>query len=146
VTKVRDFDSIEIGQSAERTTAITSDLIAGFADLTGDDNPVHLDDGYAAGTFFGRRVAHGMISASLLAALMGAELPGYGTIYLSQSLEFKAPVYPGDVVTARVSVLEKVAASRKVRLSTTASKADGQVVIDGTAWVMLRTARPSVRK
>ena len=143
---MRDFDSIGIGDRAERTTAITAELVAGFADLTGDDNPVHLDEEYAKDTFFGRRVAHGMISASLIAALMGSELPGPGTIYLSQELRFMAPVFPGDVVTVALEVVEKVAASRKIRLTTTARKADGQIVIEGTAWVLLRTPRPSVRR
>jgi 3-hydroxybutyryl-CoA dehydratase len=143
---MRDFDSIEVGRSAERTTAITSELIAGFAALTDDDNPVHLDDDYARGTFFGRRVAHGMISASLMAALIGSELPGSGTIYLSQNLEFKAPVFPGDEVTVRLEVLEKIAASKKIQLRTTARNQAGQLVIDGTAWVLLRTPRPSIKK
>jgi 3-hydroxybutyryl-CoA dehydratase len=141
---VRDFESLEIGQFAERTTTITSELIAGFASLTDDVNPVHLDDAYAAGTFFGRRVAHGMISASLLAALLGSELPGPGTIYLSQNLEFKNPVYPGDVVTVRVEVEEKQAPAKKIRLRTTA-RVGSKLVIDGTAWVLLRTPRPSIR-
>jgi 3-hydroxybutyryl-CoA dehydratase len=142
---VRDFESLEIGLFAERSTAVTSELIAGFADTTGDTNPVHLDDDYAAGTFFGCRVAHGMIAASLIAALLGTELPGPGTIYLSQSLEFKAPVFPGDVVTVRVEIEEKVAAARKIRLGTTARVGD-RLVVSGTAWVLLRLPRPSVAR
>jgi acyl dehydratase len=143
---VRDFAELRVGQSAERTTAVTAALIAAFAELTGDDNPVHLDEAYAANTFFGRAVAHGMISASLMAALMGTELPGPGTVYLSQNIEFKAPVFPGDEVTVRLEIEAIEPASKKVRLRTTARTRDGRQVIDGTAWVLLRPPRPSVRR
>ena len=142
---MRDFDELRIGQAVERTTAITSELISAFAKLTDDTNPVHLDDDYAAGTFFGRRVAHGMITASLMAALIGSELPGPGSVYLSQSLEFKAPVFPGDVVTVRLEIEELDPAAKKVRLRTTARNQSGRAVIEGTGWVLLRPPRPSAR-
>jgi 3-hydroxybutyryl-CoA dehydratase len=143
---VRDFEELQIGQTAQKTTAITSDLIAKFAVLTGDVNQVHLDDEYARDTFFGRRVAHGMISASLVAALIGSELPGAGSIYLSQNLEFKAPVFPGDEVTVTLEILEKDQASKKVRLRTLVRNQDDKVVIDGMAWVLLRPPRPSLSR
>ena len=141
---MRDFEEFEIGRFAEKTTAITSELIAQFASLTNDTNQVHLDDDYAASTFFGRRVAHGMISASLIAALIGSELPGPGSIYLSQNLEFKAPVFPGDEVTVRLEILEKMAESKKFKLKTTVRNQEGKIVLDGTAWVLLRRPRPSL--
>ncbi|MDR2456717.1 MAG: MaoC family dehydratase [Deltaproteobacteria bacterium] len=143
---MRDFEELQIGQTAQKTTAITSDLIAKFAVLTGDVNQVHLDDEYARDTFFGRRVAHGMISASLIAALIGSELPGAGSIYLSQNLEFKAPVFPGDEVTVALEILEKDQASKKVRLRTLARNQEDKVVIDGMAWVLLRPPRPSLSR
>ncbi|MDR1109287.1 MAG: MaoC family dehydratase [Deltaproteobacteria bacterium] len=133
------FEDIYVGQAAERTTAVTRELVRHFAEVTGDDNPVHLDEDFAAaGSFFRRCVAHGMISASLVAALLGSELPGHGTIYLSQSLEFKAPVFPGDSVTVRLEVLEKEEKTMKIKLRTSVSNQAGKQVIDGHCWVMLR--------
>src|ERR1044071_5209593 len=96
--------SLNVGDKASRTTLITDDMIRAFADLTGDTNPVHLDDAYAAGTRFGRRIAHGMIAAGLISAALANDLPGPGTVYLSQTLQFKGPVYPGDTITATVEV------------------------------------------
>ncbi len=93
------------GASASRTCTISDEMIRGFAELTGDTNPVHLDDAYAAGTRFGRRIAHGMIAAGMISATLANDLPGPGTVYLGQSLKFKQPVYPGDTITATVEVL-----------------------------------------
>jgi 3-hydroxybutyryl-CoA dehydratase len=137
------FEEIRVGQTAERTTAVTAELIRRFAEVTGDDNPVHLDEAFAAsGSFFKRCVAHGMISVSLVASLLGSELPGHGTIYLSQSLEFKAPVFPGDDVTVRLEVLEKEEKTKKIKLRTTAINQAGKEVIDGQCWVMQRLPLP----
>ncbi|MDR1545698.1 MAG: MaoC family dehydratase [Deltaproteobacteria bacterium] len=127
-----------MGQAVEKTTIVTAELIEAFALATGDLNPVHLDEAYAARSFFRRRVAHGLLPASLAAALLGTELPGPGTIYLSQSLEFQNPVFPGDAITARVEVCEKVDESRKLKMRTTAVKQDGRPVLDGWAWVLAR--------
>ena len=91
--------SLNVGDKGSRTTVITDEMIHAFASLTGDTNPVHLDDAYASGTRFGRRIAHGMIAAGLISATLANDLPGPGTVYLSQSLQFKAPVYPGDTIT-----------------------------------------------
>src|SRR5512147_2081652 len=92
------------GNKASRTTIITDEMIRAFANLTGDSNPVHLDDAYAATTPFGRRIAHGMIAAGLISATLANDLPGPGTVYLSQSLKFKSPVFPGDTITTTVEV------------------------------------------
>ncbi|MDR1297873.1 MAG: MaoC family dehydratase [Deltaproteobacteria bacterium] len=133
------FEDIFVGQKAVKTTLISKEMIARFAEVTLDDNPVHLDETYAAGnSFFKRCVAHGMISASLAASLMGTELPGHGTIYLGQSLKFKNPVFPGDEVTVRLEVLEKQEVSKRIRLSTVVVNQDGKVVVEGEATVMLR--------
>jgi 3-hydroxybutyryl-CoA dehydratase len=139
---MRTFEDLAIGETAERTTAITDELVAKFAALTGDINRVHLDDDYAATTFFGRRIAHGMISACLIGTLIGTELPGDGTIYLTQNVDFKAPVYPGDEVTVRLEIVEKIPETKKARLKTVVHNQDGKLVLDGTAWVLLRPPKP----
>jgi 3-hydroxybutyryl-CoA dehydratase len=96
--------NLKVGDSASLTKTITDADIRAFAELSGDRNPIHLDDEYAATTRFGRRIAHGMLTASLISTVLGTELPGIGTVYLSQNSQFVAPVYPGDTVTARVTV------------------------------------------
>jgi len=96
--------ALQVGDTAFVTKTITDDDIRTFADLTGDHNPVHLDEVYASGTRFGRRIAHGMLTASLISSVLANHLPGRGTVYLSQSLKFVAPVYLDDTVTARVTV------------------------------------------
>src|SRR4030095_13529494 len=96
--------TLKPGDKASRTQTISDEMIRSFAALTGDTNPVHLDDAYAAGTRFGRRIAHGMIAAGLISATLAHDLPGPGTVYLSQTLQFKTPIYQGDTVTAMVEV------------------------------------------
>lgn len=95
---------IHVGDVAEISKTITEADVQVFADLTGDHNPVHLDESYASATRFGRRIAHGMLTASLISSVLANRLPGEGTVYLSQSLKFVAPVYLDDTVTARVTV------------------------------------------
>lgn len=131
------FDELAIGQQAHVSKAITTDDIVRFAELTGDDNPVHLDDAVAARSRFGRRIAHGMLSAGLISAVLGTRLPGPGVIYLSQSLRFSRPVFPGDVITATVEVTELVPAKRRARLATTCRNQAGDVVLEGEALVMV---------
>jgi 3-hydroxybutyryl-CoA dehydratase len=128
--------SLEVGQSAEVSKTITDEDIRAFAELSGDRNPVHLDDEYAARTRFGRRVAHGMLAASLLSAVLANELPGRGTVYLSQSLRFTAPVYPGDTVTARVTVKSAREDKPVVTLETVCTNQRGERVIEGEAVVL----------
>jgi len=129
--------SLQPGDKASRTTAITDEMIRLFADLTGDTNPVHLDDVYAAGTRFGRRIAHGMIAAGLISATLANDLPGPGTVYLSQTLQFKAPVFPGDSVTTTVEV-KKVRPDKPIVTLTTVCKNQGDVVVlEGEAVVMV---------
>ena len=125
------------GDSASRTTTITDEMIRGFATLTGDTNPVHLDDEYAAGSRFGRRIAHGMIAAGLISATLANDLPGPGTVYLSQSLKFKLPVFPGDTVTATVEVVGVRPDKPIVTLSTVCTNQDDKVVLEGEAVVLV---------
>ena len=130
--------SLNPGDKAARTTTITDDMIRLFADLTGDTNPVHLDDTYAAGTRFGRRIAHGMIAAGLISAVLANDLPGPGTVYLSQMLQFKAPVYPGDTITVAVEVKSVRPDKPIVTLSTVCTNQENKVVLEGEAVVLVR--------
>src|SRR5215510_6183598 len=125
--------SLKPGDKASRTQTISDEMIRSFADLTGDTNPVHLDDSYAAGTRFGRRIAHGMIAAGLISATLANDLPGPGTVYLSQTLQFKAPVYPGDTIIATVEVKSARPDKPILTLSTICTNQDDKVVLEGEA-------------
>jgi len=125
------------GDAATRSRMITDEDIRAFADLTGDHNPVHLDDEYAAGTRFGQRIAHGMLAASLISATLANELPGRGTVYLSQSLRFLAPVLPGDTVTASVAVTKVREDKPILTLETVCTNQRGERLIEGEAVVLL---------
>ena len=127
---------LQPGDTAFRSLTITDETIRTFADVTGDNNPVHLDDEYAAGTRFGRRIAHGMIAAGLISATLANDLPGPGTVYLNQTLKFKLPVYPGDTVTATVEVLSVRPDKPIVTLSTVCTNQKDEVVLVGEAVVM----------
>lgn len=131
------MSSVKPGDTASRTQTISDEMVRAFAELSGDTNPVHLDDTYAAGTRFGRRIAHGMIAAGLISATLANDLPGPGTVYLSQSLQFKAPVYPGDTITATVEVKNVRPDKPIVTLSTTCTNQDHKVVLDGEAIVLV---------
>ena len=132
------MSSLQPGDSASRITTITDEMIRAFADLTGDKNPVHLDDTYAAGTRFGRRIAHGMIAASLISAAIANDLPGPGTVYLSQSLQFKAPVFPGDTITTIIAVKSARPDKPIITLTTTCKNQSDVVVLEGEAVVLVR--------
>lgn len=129
------FEAIKTGDRATFSKTISESDIYLYAGITGDLNPAHVDREYAAGSIFGERVAHGMLSAGLISAILGTRLPGEGTVYLSQTLRFTAPVKIGDTVTATVEVLEKIEARRRLRLSTFCKNQRGQKVIDGEAMV-----------
>lgn len=127
---------LEIGASATRIKTFTSEDVSGFAQVSGDHNPVHLDDEYAATTRFGRRIVHGMLTASLISAALANDLPGAGTVYLSQSLQFKAPVYLGDTITATVTVTKYREDKHIATLETTCTNQNGTVVLTGEAVVL----------
>ncbi|MCK5444170.1 MAG: MaoC family dehydratase [Rhodospirillaceae bacterium] len=130
------FDEISMGQSASYTRTVTDEDIAAFAAVSGDNNPVHLDSEFArAHTPFGGCVAHGILTASYVSTVIGVRFPGPGTIYVNQSLKFRAPVKAGDTVTATCTVIEIVTAKGFVVLETTASVA-GKAVLMGVATVM----------
>ena len=103
--------------------------------MSGDLNPAHINESYAQNTFFKTRIAHGMLSAGFISAAIGMQLPGPGTIYLRQELNFRAPVRVGDTVTARVEIIEIIADKKRVRLKTTCVNQEGTLVLDGEAVV-----------
>lgn len=127
---------LQVGMKAERTQRITDELIQSFAELTGDYNPVHLDESYAKKTRFEGRIAHGMIAAGLISATLANDLPGPGTVYLKQTLQFKAPVYPGETIIATVEILAIRPDKPLVTLATTCTKQNGDVVLEGEAIVL----------
>ncbi|GGO77046.1 (R)-hydratase [Marinobacterium nitratireducens] len=130
------IEDLEIGQSVVVSKRVSDEDIRRFAEVTGDTNPVHLDDDYAAGTEFGGRIAHGMLSAGLISAAIGTHLPGPGSIYLNQSLKFRHPVSPGDEVETHVTITEINPRRRWVTLSTDCF-VDGRRVTQGEAVVMV---------
>jgi 3-hydroxybutyryl-CoA dehydratase len=129
--------NLKVGDTASLSKKITDDDIRAFAEISGDCNPVHLDDQFAQTTRFGRRIAHGMLGASLISAVLGNQLPGKGSIYLSQSLQFLAPVYVEDTVTARVSVTRIKEDKQIVVLETVCENQHGEVIIRGEAVVLV---------
>ncbi|WP_341466998.1 MaoC family dehydratase [Desulfofundulus salinus] len=132
------FEQIQVGDRASFSKTVTESDITLFAGITGDLNPLHVDAEFARQTVFGGRIAHGMLTGGLISAVLGTRLPGPGTIYLSQSLQFLRPVYPGDTITAEVEVIEKVPRKNRLRLRTTCHNQKGEQVLDGEAVVMLK--------
>jgi acyl dehydratase len=127
--------TLKIGDTASRSKVITDTEIRTFADLSGDENPIHLDDQFASQSNFGRRIVHGMLSASLISAVLANDLPGRGSIYLGQTLRFVAPVFPGDEVTARVTVTALREDKPVATLKTVCVNQRNEVVIKGEATV-----------
>ena len=132
----KSIQELKVGDSAQISKTITETDINDFAKVTGDFNPVHLDQAYAEKTIFKGRIAHGLLSVGLFSSILGNILPGHGTIYLSQEAKFLAPVRIGDTITAKVEVLELNAERNRVRFKTVCTNQDGKVVIDGVAWGM----------
>lgn len=129
------YEDIKVGDEAFLTRTITEAHIVNFAGLTGDWNPVHADAEYAAQSMFGERIAHGMLVAGLISAVLGTQLPGPNSIYLGQDLNFLAPVKIGDTVKVVVTVTDKRDEKRIIKLRTTAYNQRGEMVIDGSAAV-----------
>ena len=128
------FEDLKLGQKASFGKTITETDVVMFAAVTGDSNPMHLDAEYAKGTIFGERIAHGMLAAGLITKVLGTRLPGPGTIYLSQTLKFRAPVRIGQTVTATVEVTALHAERHRVTLRTVCTVA-GEPVLEGEAYV-----------
>ncbi len=134
------IEDIAIGMVRSLTKVITDRDIELFAEVSTDQNPVHVDDDYARDTIFGGRIAHGMLTAGLVSAVIGEQLPGHGTVYLGQSLKFLAPVRPGDVVTAEVEVTGIDYGKRRVTMETRCL-VDGKKVLVGEANVLAPSAK-----
>src|SRR6185369_15733256 len=128
------FDELSVGQTAEMSRVVGAADIEAFAEVSGDHNPVHLDEAYAKTTTFGERIAHGMLSAAYISAVLGNKLPGPGAIYLTQSLRFRRPVKVGDLVVARVTVRELDERRAYVTLETVC-EVGGKAVVEGEATV-----------
>jgi len=135
-----DIEDMAVGMSAEIAKTITDADIVLFAGVSMDSNAVHMDEEFGRTTMFGGRIAHGMLTASLLSSVLGNRLPGPGVIYMSQSLRFRAPVRPGDTVHAKVTVKQVIAEKCRVVLDTVCTVGD-KVVIDGEAMVMATSRR-----
>lgn len=139
------IENLTVGAVAEVTHTVTRETVREFILASGDDNPIHSDETFAAATRFGRVIAPGMLTASFVSAVIGTQLPGPGTIYLSQSLRFLKPVYIGDRVTARVEVVERMAERNRIRLRTTCANPAGELILEGEAWVLPATTRIEYR-
>jgi len=128
------FEDLSVGMTETLQKTVDSDDVVGFAAITGDRNPIHLSEHFAAKTPFGTRIAHGLYTASLISAVLGTRLPGPGAVYISQTLNFRAPVRIGDTVEVKVTVAELMPEKCRARLTCTCSVGD-EIVLDGEAWV-----------
>lgn len=134
----RPWNEIEIGESASITKTITEADVVNYAGIIGDFNPIHVDEEFAKDTVFGKRLAHGMLTASFISTLMGRCMPGTNGLYLSQEVKFLKPVLIGDTITAYAEVIEKVEEKRRLIIKTTVKNQRGELVIDGKAVTMVR--------
>ena len=141
------FEDLSVGMAERLSKTVSSSDVVGFAEVTGDRNPIHLSEHFAAKTPFGTRIAHGLYTASLISAVLGTRLPGPGAVYISQTLNFRAPVKIGDTVDVIVEVAELIPEKSRARL-TCICKVGDEVVLDGEALVKVPSssaARPLPR-
>ena len=131
----KTINDLAVGDTAEFSKTVSEFDIYMYAGITGDFNPAHINETYAQNTFFKTRIAHGMLSAGFISTVIGNQLPGTGTIYVKQELNFRAPVRIGDTIRARVEVSEIFKEKNRVRLATTCHNQDGTLVLDGFALV-----------
>ena len=139
MNKIIERDAFSIGERATITRTITTEDIEAFAQLSGDNSPIHVDADYAQGTFFGGRIAHGALVAGVVSAVLGTMLPGPGAIYMSQQMRFIAPVRPGDTITARVEVSDWDNLKGRVTVLTEVTNQDGARVITGEARLVMQS-------
>src|ERR1700693_609550 len=138
------FEDLSVGMTERLSKTVASSDVVAFAEVTGDRNPIHLSEHFAAKTPFGTRIAHGLYTASLISAVLGTRLPGPGAIYISQTLNFRAPVKIGDTVTVRVTVAELMPEKSRARLSCVCA-VGAEVVLDGEALVKVPSAAKAKR-
>ena len=131
----KTIDEIKIGDTAEFAKTVSESDIYLYAGVTGDFNPAHINEAYAQKTFFKTRIAHGMLTAGFISAILANKLPGPGTIYLKQELTFLAPVRIGDTITAKVEAVEIITEKNRVRFKTTCVNQDGTQILDGEAVI-----------
>ncbi|QEK11125.1 MaoC family dehydratase [Crassaminicella thermophila] len=131
----RPYEEITIGEKASLSKNITDNDIRKFASITGDFNPIHIDDTFASKTIFKKRIAHGMLTSSLISAVLGTKLPGVNTLYLSQSLKFLAPCFIGDTLTATVQVIDKKDEKQILILKTVVTNQSNTEIVIGEAVV-----------
>lgn len=136
----KTIHDIQLGDTASFTKTITEHDVYTFAGVTGDFNPVHINEEYAKESMFGSRIAHGILCAGLLSTILGTQLPGPGVIYLSQSLSFRKPVFIGDTVKAEVEAVEILTDKNRVRFVTRCYNQHGDIVADGESLLMPRKA------
>ena len=130
------FDDLEFGMRESLRKTVESEDVVGFAELTGDHNPIHLSDHFARKTRFGQRIVHGLYTASLISAVIGMRLPGPGAVYVSQTLNFRGPVKIGDLIEVNVEVIELIETGRRVRVKCECL-VDGKVVLDGEGMLSM---------
>src|SRR5262245_20537753 len=138
------FEDLSVGMTETLSKIIDASDVVGFAEVTGDRNPIHLSEHFAAKTPFGTRIAHGLYTASLISAVLGTRLPGPGAVYISQTLNFRAPVKIGDRVDVTVTVAELIPARQRALLACSCKVGD-EIVLDGEAWVKVPSAAKSKR-
>lgn len=132
------LEQLQVDQSIEYRKLVTQEDVQAFADITGDTNPVHLDEAFAATTSFGKPIAHGMLTAGFISAAIGTQLPGPGCIYLEQTLKFRSPVFVGQEVVTTVTVIDLNVRRRRATLKTVC-ECEGKIVVTGEATIMLPT-------
>ena len=132
-----DIKQFSVGQTSSISKTVSEYDIYTFAGVTGDFNPAHVNEAYAATTSFKKRIAHGMLSAGFVSAVLGTKLPGAGSIYAGQTMKFLAPVYIGDTVTATVTVKEIIEERRRLILTTEVANQDGVTVFTGEATIFI---------
>lgn len=131
----KTITELSVGDAAEFAKTVSESDIYLYAGITGDLNPAHVNEEYAKGTFFKTRIAHGMLAAGFISTVMGTKLPGPGTVYVKQDLNFLAPVHIGDTITARVEIMEVITEKNRLKLKTLCVNQDGTTVLDGEALV-----------
>ena len=131
----KTIDELKVGDSAKFSKTISDSDVYLFAGVTGDFNPAHVDEEYAKNTYFKTRIVHGMLTASFISTVIGTKLPGPGTIYMRQAVNFLAPVHMGDTITAHAEISEIDMDKKKVRLKTFCTNQEGTTVLDGEALV-----------
>ena len=131
-----DYNKIKIGDSYTKEFIVTDEKVRTFAKISGDDNPIHVNDEFAARSRFGKRIAHGILITSFISKVIGRDFPGDGTIYVSQQVKFKRPVFIEDKISVRIEVLEKNDPKNRIILSTDVYNEQDKKVIEGTAEVM----------